>query len=203
MPWADAHFTAWTISATSLYPAAASTYNLGTTSYPVNNIYLQNAAIVVSDENYKSNITEITGNTEYETLVAAIGTVKFSMWQLKTAISEKGENGARKHAGVVAQQVKTAITDAGLDWEKYGVIAYEKHTQVVTKGEDGYYYPVLSSDKASAIPVNSSGYIDEIEGADSLTTADDGTITYTREAYMLRMEEFFSLRMAYIESCLS
>ncbi|HBX5257027.1 TPA: hypothetical protein MH402_04720 [Klebsiella pneumoniae] len=52
---------------------------------------------------------------------------------------------------------------------------------------------------APAVPVNATCYIDAIDGADSVETYEDGTVTYTREIYMLRMEEFFTLRMAYIE----
>ncbi|WP_228129675.1 tail fiber domain-containing protein [Klebsiella pneumoniae] len=116
---------------------------------------------------------------------------------------QKGEDEARWHTGVIAQQVKEAIADAGLDWTKYGLITYESHSQVVTLGADGYYYPFLDDGDCSDIPVNDEGYIDAIDGADSVTTSDDGTITYTRGIYMLRMEEFLPLRLAYIEGKLS
>lgn len=201
--WDAGYFEQFTINDTGLIPTATAKYNIGSSSATVNNIYTQNAVTVVSDKNFKSNIAELSGNTEYEALVAAIGTVAFSIWQLKAAVVSKGESAARWHVGVIAQQVKSAITDAGLDWTKYGLITYESFSQEVTKGDDGYYYPVVDEEEASEIPVNASGYIDAIDGADSVITADDGAITYTREIYMLRMEEFFVLRMAYIESKLS
>lgn len=187
----------------NLKPNATGSYSLGTSSFYPNNIYSQNAVTVVSDVNYKANVKVLSEEEEYQTLISAVGSVPFSAWQLKSAIAEKGEGSARWHVGVIAQQVKSAITDAGLDWTKYGLITYESFSQEVTKGDDGYYYPVVDEEEASEIPVNASGYIDAIDGADSVITADDGAITYTREIYMLRMEEFFVLRMAYIESKLS
>ncbi|HHG1422670.1 TPA: phage tail fiber protein [Klebsiella pneumoniae] len=183
----------------NLKPNATGSYSLGTSSFYPNNIYSQNAVTVVCDVNYKANVKVLSEEEEYQTLISAVGSVPFSAWQLKSAIAEKGADSARWHVGVIAQQVKSAITDAGLDWTKYGLITYESFSQVVTKGDDGYYYPVVDEEEASKIPVNASGYIDAIDGADSITTADDGMITYTREIYMLRMEEFFTLRMAYIE----
>lgn len=183
----------------NLKPNATGSYSLGTSSFYPNNIYSQNAVTVVCDVNYKANVKVLSDEEEYQTLISAVGIVPFSAWQLKSAIAEKGADSARWHVGVIAQQVKSAITDAGLDWTKYGVIIYESFSQAVTKGDNGYYYPVVDEEEAPEIPVNASGYIDAIDGADSVITADDGTITYTREIYMLRMEEFFTLRMAYIE----
>jgi len=189
----------WIMGSTSFNPSVAATFSIGTSALYPANIYSQNSVTVVSDENYKSNIKTIADESEYQSLVAAIGTVPFSAWQLKSAIIQKGEDEARWHTGVIAQQVKEAIADAGLDWTRYGLITYESHSQVVTLGTDGYYYPVLNDGDCSDIPVNDEGYIDAIDGADSVTTSDDGTITYTRGIYMLRMEEFFLLRLAYIE----
>ncbi|HIC8750407.1 TPA: tail fiber domain-containing protein, partial [Klebsiella pneumoniae] len=183
----------------NLKPNAAGSYSFGTSSFYPNNIYSQNAVTVVCDVNYKANVKVLSEEEEYQTLISAVGSVPFSAWQLKSAIAEKGADSARWHVGVIAQQVKSAITDAGLDWTKYGLITYESFSQEVTKGDDGYYYPVVDEEEAPKIPVNACGYIDAIDGADSVITADDGTITYTREIYMLRMEEFFTLRMAYIE----
>lgn len=183
----------------NLKPNTTASYSLGTSSFYPNNIYSQNAVTVVCDVNYKANIKTISEDEEYQALIAAIGSVPFKAWQLKAAITEKGEDSARWHVGVLAQQVKDAITTAGLDWTKYGVITHESHNQTVTQGDDGNYYPVINDNELSAVPVNANGFIDAIDGADSVATSEDGTVTYTREIYMLRMEEFFTLRMAYIE----
>lgn len=183
----------------NIKPTTAAAYSFGTSSFYPNNIYSQNAVTVVCDINYKANIKTISEDDEYQALIAAIGSVPFKAWQLKAAINEKGEDSARWHVGVLAQQVRDAITTAGLDWTKYGVITRESHNQIVTRGDDGNYYPVVSDDEAPAVPVNATGYIDAIDGADSVATSEDGTVTYTREIYMLRMEEFLTLRLAYIE----
>lgn len=199
--WSAAYFKQFAINDTGLVPTSAATYNIASSSTPVNNIYSQNAVTVISDETYKDSIGQISDSDEMELLVEAVGSVPFSFWKLKAAIALKGD-GARWHVGVIAQQVRDAIAAKGLDWTKYGLITYDKHSQIVTLGDDGFYYPVLEEGELSSVATNELGYITTIDGADSITEV-DGVITYTREIYMLRMEEFLTLRMAYIESKLA
>lgn len=188
----------WVMGSVAFNPVTTGVYTLGTSLLYPSNIYSQNALTIVSDANYKSLIKPISPEVEYNKLVAAVGSVPYSAWKLKTAIAQKGVDNARWHVGVIAQQVRDAILAAGLDWTKYGLITFESHKQVVTK-TSGKYYPVLKKGEVSEIPTNASGSIDLIEGADTIVTS-GGVITYTREIYMLRMEEFFTLRLAYIES---
>ena len=199
--WSAAYFKQFSINDTGLVPTATATYNIGASGSAVNNIYSQNAVTVICDENYKDSIGKISDSDEMELLVEAVGSVPFSFWKLKTAIALKGD-GARWHVGVIAQQVRDAIAAKGLDWTKYGLITYDKHSQVVTLEDDGFYYPVLEDGEISSVETNELGYITTIDGADSITEV-DGVITYSREIYMLRMEEFLTLRMAYIESKLA
>lgn len=94
-------------------------------------------------------------------------------------------------AGVIAQQVKQAITDAGLNWQDYGLITYEE-TKCEVDLVDGKYCP-MDRDNCP-LPLNADGFIEWIDGADSV----DGS-TYIRSAYMMRMEEFHSIKLAWIE----
>lgn len=199
------YYTGWNVTSAEIIPTSTATSNIGRTTLTVNNLYMQNAVTVVSDINYKANKVVLSEDEEYTKLIAAVGTVKFSAWQMKAAIAQKGEANARWHVGIIAQELKEAITAAGLQWDKYGLLAYSAHSQIVTKGDDGNYYPVLdgTENAQSDVPVNSYGYIDMIDGADSVTTSDTGVITYTREIYMVRTDEFVMLRMAYIESKMS
>lgn len=190
----------WVMGSVAFNPTTTAAHTLGTSAAYPSNIYSQNAVTVVSDINYKDMVKTISEEEEYDKLVAAVGSVPISAWKLKSAIAEKGVDKARWHVGVIAQQVRDAISDAGLDWTHYGLITYESHSQVVIKDDAGNYFPDLGEDNLSSIPVGKLGYIEPVEGADRVEVASDGTVTYVREIYMLRMEEFMILRMAYMES---
>lgn len=191
-----AYITGWNFTAASLLPTTTATSNIGSSTNTVANIFSQNAVTVVSDVNYKSFVQEIP-----EALIEAIGSVKLKMWQLDAAIAIKGADNARWHVGVIAQEVKEAITAAGLDWTKYGLITFESTSVVVTEDENGKYVPV-DVENSPIIP-NDAGYIDVNDRADVIATDEDGTITLTRSIYMMRMDEFTTLRMAYLENKLA
>lgn len=177
--------------AAGLYPTATATYNIGAPTLTINNLYLQNAATVISDETHKSDITDPD-----EALINAVGSVPFKMWKLKKAISEKGDN-ARWHFGVIAQQVRDAIVDAGLDWKEYGLIVYDEVSIPVMQDADGVITPVDANQ--NLIETEEDGTLTITSEQDRLTEV-DGVLTFSRGTYMMRMEEFFALRMAYIES---
>ncbi|ENW9128742.1 TPA: tail fiber domain-containing protein [Escherichia coli] len=168
------------------------TVNNGTTTAYWNNIYSKNAVTVVSDVNYKDEFSDIP--TE---LIEAVGSVKFQMWKMKDEILRKGSEHARYHFGVVAQQVKDAITKAGLDWKKYGLITYEETSVLVRENESGDFYPI--DIESCPIPVNEFGIIKLIEGADEIKEDKHGNLVLTRSIYMMRMDEFEIIRMAYQE----
>lgn len=177
--------------AAGLYPTATATYSIGTPTLTINNLYLQNAATVISDKTHKSDITDPD-----EALINAVGSVPFKMWKLKKAISEKGGS-ARWHFGVIAQQVRDAIVDAGLDWKEYGLIVYDEVSIPVMQDADGVITPVDANQ--NLIETEEDGTLTITSEQDRLTEV-DGVLTFSRGTYMMRMEEFFALRMAYIES---
>lgn len=93
------------------------------------------------------------------------------MWQLNAAVEEKGTENARWHTGLIAQQVKDALTNAGLDWTRYGLITYESWEAVPAK-------PNVVDDFGDLI-------------SEATEAKDAG------EIYMLRMEECFAVEAAY------
>ncbi|HHU4123593.1 TPA: tail fiber domain-containing protein, partial [Raoultella ornithinolytica] len=95
---------------------------LGSSAVPVTDIYLQNAPHVTSDIRWKDVIGSVT---EYETLMDAWGRLSYKFFQMKEAIALKGGDNARIHAGLIAQDIITAFNEAGLDWNKYGLISKE------------------------------------------------------------------------------
>ena len=89
--------------------------DLGTGSFRYDDIFATNSTIQTSDQNEKEQIASLT--TAEMTAAKAISKLfKTFKWQDKVAA--KGD-AARTHAGVIAQEVQTAMTGAGLDASKY------------------------------------------------------------------------------------
>lgn len=175
-----------------LYPTAAAAYSIGTTVLPVNNIYLQNSPIIISDATHKVSAQDVEA-----LLISAVGSVKFQMWKMKKAVTEKGEDAARWHVGVIAQQVRDALIAAGLDWTSYGLITYEEVEIEVVRDGDGNLTP--ADPDQNLIEVDTDGFV-SIQSDQDTVTEKNGALYFTTGVYMLRMEEFLALRMAYIES---
>lgn len=130
-------------------------------------------------------------------LISAVGSVKFQMWKMKKAVTEKGEDAARWHVGVIAQQVRDALIAAGLDWTSYGLITYEEVEIEVVRDGDGNLTP--ADPDQNLIEVDTDGFV-SIQSDQDTVTEKNGALYFTTGVYMLRMEEFLALRMAYIES---
>lgn len=128
----------FTVNLNGPYPGADVTYTLGTeaarwwkffaqiigsASVPVTDIYVQNAVHVTSDINWKTIDSNISDN---EALLTAWGNLYYKLYQMNAAIEEKGAEEARLHSGLIAQDVIQVLTDAGLDWTRYGLVTLEQ-----------------------------------------------------------------------------
>ena len=89
--------------------------DLGDVSFRFDDIYATNGTIQTSDENEKQNIASLTSA---EITAATAISKLFKTFKWKDKVEAKGDN-ARTHTGVVAQQVQSAMSDAGLDASKY------------------------------------------------------------------------------------
>ena len=89
--------------------------DLGYSSARWDDIYATNGTINTSDEREKQQIASLT-NAEI-TAATAISKL-FKTYKWKDKVAAKGD-AARTHTGMVAQQVQTAMSDAGLDASKY------------------------------------------------------------------------------------
>ena len=94
---------------------ADNTYDFGHPSVRWDDIFATNGTINTSDENEKQNITSLTSA---EITAATAISKLFKTYKWKDKVAAKG-NDARTHTGVVAQQVQTAMSNAGLDASKY------------------------------------------------------------------------------------
>ena len=96
-------------------PLKDSVIDLGHPSYKFDDIYADNGTIQTSDENEKQNIASLTSA---EITAATAISKLFKTFKWKSKVTAKG-NDARIHTGVIAQQVQTAMSDAGLDASNY------------------------------------------------------------------------------------
>jgi len=90
--------------------------DLGRSSARYDDIYATNTSIIgTSDENEKQDIASLTSA---EITAATAISKLFKTFKWKDAVTKKGD-AARTHTGHIAQQVETAMSDAGLDASKY------------------------------------------------------------------------------------
>jgi len=97
------------------YPSVDNAADAGASSRRLDDIFATNGTIQTSDENEKQNIASLTSA---EITAATAISKLFKTFKWKDKVAAKGDD-ARTHTGVVAQQVQTAMSDAGLDASKY------------------------------------------------------------------------------------
>ena len=105
--------------------------SLGYSSVRWDNIYATNGTIQTSDEREKQQIASLT---DAEITAATAISKLFKTYKWNKAVTSKGD-GARIHTGVIAQQVETAMSDAGLDASRYAFWCDNTWWQVVN--DDG------------------------------------------------------------------
>ena len=90
-------------------------YDCGHPSYRWDDVYATNGTIQTSDANEKQQIAPLT---DAEMTAAKAISALFKTFKWNDAVAKKGD-AARTHAGVIAQDVEAAMTDAGLDAGDY------------------------------------------------------------------------------------
>lgn len=91
------------------------TEDLGDGAVRFDDVFATNGTIQTSDETEKQDIASLTSA---EITAATAISKLFKTFKWKDKVAAKGDN-ARTHTGVVAQQVQSAMSDAGLDASKY------------------------------------------------------------------------------------
>jgi len=89
--------------------------DLGTSTNFFDDIFATGGVTTSSDQNKKQDVASLT--TAEITAAKAISKL-FKTFKWKHRVAEKGD-AARTHTGVIAQEVQTAMTDAGLDAAHY------------------------------------------------------------------------------------
>ena len=89
--------------------------DIGLSGARFDDIFATNGTIQTSDQNEKQDIASLT--TAEITAAKAISKL-FKTFKWKDKVAAKGD-AARTHTGIIAQEVQTAMSDAGLDASKY------------------------------------------------------------------------------------
>lgn len=160
----------------AFHPDKNNASNLGLPGLTWSNIFLANAPTVTSDANHKTIASTIQGDDEQHTkLLEAIYSVSTKLYQLNSAIQNKGADKARFHSGFIAQELQEALTKNGLDPSDYAlwVQSPEYDYREVDTGR---------KDPVTGQPVMQQDYV--------LKKDQDGNQVYVQS---LRYEEVFAL----------
>lgn len=101
-------------------PGTDDSQSLGTAGYRWKNLYLAGTVRETSDRNQKEQIENIP-----DEVLDAWAEVNYVQFKYKKAVAEKGDK-ARKHIGLIAQQIYEVFTKHGLDPFEYGILGYDE-----------------------------------------------------------------------------
>lgn len=93
--------------------------------------FVANATINTSDATMKTALRDFS-----DAELDAIGDVRLGIYQWLQSVAEKGEDGARRHAGALAQQVQDTFTAHGLDAAEYGLWCADPATEWVDEDQE-------------------------------------------------------------------
>lgn len=103
-------------------PGVASSQSLGSASFRWTQLFADSATISTSDAKSKMDVVEIN-NIERNVAIKLKGLIR--RYKLKNAVMSKGDDMARYHIGVIAQEVEKAFADEGLNGFDYGLLCYD------------------------------------------------------------------------------
>ena len=104
---------------TSLSPTDDDEVSLGTSSARYTQVFASTSAISTSDENKKTDIENID-----DELLDNWKNIQWKSFKFKDAVSSKGEENARIHTGLIAQEIMKVVDT--VDINKYGFFCYDE-----------------------------------------------------------------------------
>lgn len=152
--------------------------DLGSSTYKWKDCYLNNSPIVSSDKRLKQDFDDIS-----EEVFKAWSSVKFQVYKFKDAVAKKGSSEARKHIGLIAQDIIQAFKDRDLDAFKYGIVCYDSWEDQYQQVEDKVIPEVLN-EKGEVITPEQTIYKKEL-------------VKPAGDIYTVRYEEALALECAY------
>lgn len=103
------------------------TYTLGGSAKRWSTVYAATGTINTSDGREK---TVMTALSDAELRAAKVIAGGIGTYQWLASIADKGEDAARVHCGVIAQDVIAALKAEGLDPNRYGFVCYDKWDRI-------------------------------------------------------------------------
>jgi hypothetical protein len=140
------------ITASSIRPSVDNTHSLGIASLRWSEVFAATGTINTSDENLKQDIRALD-TKELAVATSLKGLLK--VFRFKDAVASKGD-AARKHFGIIAQEVQSAFADGGLDASEYGVFCEDTWYEVDGSSLDEYGEP-YTVDTPNATAVTQQG----------------------------------------------
>lgn len=95
--------------------------DLGSSTFQWKDAYLTNSPIVSSDRRLKQDFAAVP-----EAVFKAWSAVNFQVYRFKEAVQTKGDAAARKHVGLVAQDIIEAFEEHGLSAFDYGIVCHDE-----------------------------------------------------------------------------
>lgn len=108
-------------SSNSIYPRTTNKSSCGHSSYLWTTVYAKTTTISSSDKRQKQNIEDIP-----DSILDVWDDINWCQYKLKDSVQEKGEEHARNHVGVIAQDVDEIFQEKGLDPRKFGFFCYDE-----------------------------------------------------------------------------
>lgn len=171
------------------YPTGPSaSINLGAAASKWKELYCANGAINTSDGELKTEPKKIT-----DEVLDAWGDVSLITFQWLEAVKEKGSS-ARTHVGVIAQQIRDAFLQKGLDARDYGFLCYDEWDEVTE--------PVYETLRKTVTVVNEQGeevqteITEQVETGEIKVIREAGSVWGIRSDQCLFMEAAFQRRRA-------
>ena len=111
----------WFYVAGQSSPFVDNTISLGNPTKRVSEVFAGTATINTSDSREKKSINSISNE-----LLEAVGNIPIHTFKFIDAVEKKGEDKARLHIGVIAQDVKRVFEERGLDAANYGLFCHDE-----------------------------------------------------------------------------
>ena len=117
------------INRNEVRPGRANAQTCGTSAFPWAGGYTQSAFQTLSDRNAKQDEEDIP-----DAVLDAWGGVNYVLFRIKAQVKEKSEMGleARKHVGVIAQDIRSAFERHGVDPFALGILCWESAAEIPT-----------------------------------------------------------------------
>ena len=170
------HYTGMT-GARSLHPATGGTgwsMNLGNPADRWQVLYQIASAVITSDKHEKQQIEKLS-DVEQKVAVRLKGLIR--KYKMNKSVDEKGDEKARIHVGVIAQDVEDAFSSEGLDASNYGVFCKDTIYDVHIDGEPTGMYQDRS---------------DMVLPFEGQTEAPENATLHPRDVYSVRYDELFA-----------